>query len=88
MSLQDGFSWPCYAVLHKIALAHIPEKAGRQAEMEFLDIKFDKRLESFAPCYSQSILLAADFKENDTLVWFYKSLQKIRETRKLKSIYE
>jgi hypothetical protein len=26
----------------KIALAHIPEKAGRQAEMEFLDIKFDK----------------------------------------------
>jgi hypothetical protein len=62
----------------KIALAHILEKAGRQAEMEFLDIKFDKRLEFFAPCYSQSILLA-DLKENDTLVWFYKSLQKIRE---------
>ncbi len=68
-------------------LALIPEKAGRQAEMEFSDIKFDKRLEFFAPCYSQSILMA-DFKENDTLVWFYKSLQKIRETRKLKSIYE
>jgi hypothetical protein len=27
-------------------LAHIPEKAGRQSEMEFLDIKFNKRLES------------------------------------------
>jgi hypothetical protein len=24
--------------------------------MEFLDIKCNKRLESFAPCYSQSIL--------------------------------
>jgi hypothetical protein len=28
---------------------------------------FDKRLESFAPCYSQSLLLA-DFKENRTLL--------------------
>ncbi len=27
-----------------------------------------KRLESFSPCYSQSILLA-DFKENHTLLW-------------------
>jgi hypothetical protein len=44
MSLQDGFIWPCYAVLHKIALAHIPEKVGRQAEMEFLDIKFDSSI--------------------------------------------
>jgi hypothetical protein len=68
MSLQDGFIWPCYAVgitQDKLALAHIPEKAGRQAEMEFLDMKFDK----FAPCYSQSILLA-EFKENHTLLWF------------------
>jgi hypothetical protein len=29
----------------------------------------------------------ADFKENHTILWFYKSLQ-IRETRKLKSIHE
>ncbi len=31
--------------------------------------QFDKRLESFAPCYSQSLLLA-DFTENHTLLWF------------------
>jgi hypothetical protein len=31
--------------------------------------QFNKRLESFAPCYSQSLLLA-DFKENHTLLWF------------------
>jgi hypothetical protein len=36
-------------------------------EMEF--IHFNKRLESFAPRYSQSLLLA-DFKENPTLFWF------------------
>jgi len=37
--------------------------------------QFDKRLESFAPFYSQSLPLA-DFTENHTLLW-------IRETRKL-----
>ena len=31
--------------------------------------KFEKRLGSFAPCYSQSFLLA-DFKENHTLLCF------------------
>jgi hypothetical protein len=30
---------------------------------------FNKKLESFAPCYSQSLLLA-DFKENQALLWF------------------
>jgi hypothetical protein len=37
--------------------------------MEFFDFKFNKRLESFAPSYSQYILLA-DFKESHTLLWF------------------
>jgi hypothetical protein len=49
--------------------------------------KFTKRLESFAPCYLQSLLLA-DFKENHSLLWFYNYLQKIREIRKLASIHE
>ncbi len=31
--------------------------------------QLNKRLESFAPCYSQSLLLA-DFKENHTLLWY------------------
>jgi hypothetical protein len=31
--------------------------------------QFNKRLESFAPCYSQSLLLS-DFKENHTILWF------------------
>jgi hypothetical protein len=38
-------------------------------EMEFLDISLTKDSRSFAPCYSQSRLLA-DFKENRTLLWF------------------
>jgi hypothetical protein len=46
--------------------------------MEFLDINVTKKLESFALCYSQSLLLA-DFS---TL------LLNIRETRKLESIHE
>jgi hypothetical protein len=56
-------------------------------EMEFFDISSKKRLESFAPCYSLSLLLP-DFKEKHTLLWFWKSLQKICETKKLKSIHE
>jgi hypothetical protein len=37
--------------------------------MEFLDIKFNKRLEFFAPCYSR-YLLQTVFKESHTLLWF------------------
>ncbi len=33
-----------------------------------LEHQFNKRLESFAPCYSQSLLLV-DFEENRTLCW-------------------
>jgi hypothetical protein len=47
--------------------------------------KFNKRLESFAPCYSQSLLLA-DFKENHTdFNCFYR---KIGKTRKLEPSHE
>ncbi len=42
--------------------------------------QFDKGLDSFAPCYSQSILLIK-FAENHTLLhWYLKSIQKILET--------
>jgi hypothetical protein len=49
-----------------------------------LEHQFEKKLESFAPCYPQSLLLA-DFKENHTLLNKYK---KIPETRKLEYIHE
>ncbi len=49
--------------------------------------KFYKRLESISLGYSQSRLLA-DFKENHSLLWFEKSLQKICEPWKLESIHE
>jgi hypothetical protein len=39
-------------------------------EMEFLDIKFNKRIEFFAPCYYSQSLLLAGFKENLALLWF------------------
>ncbi len=52
-----------------------------------LEHLFNKRLESFAPCSSQSLLLA-DFIENHTPIWFLKSIQKIHETRKLEAVYE
>jgi hypothetical protein len=44
--------------------------------------QFNKRLESFAPCSSKSLLLT-DFKENYTLLQISKFLQKIqkKETR-------
>jgi hypothetical protein len=57
----------------KIALAHIPEKTGRQAEMEFLDIKKDSSLLLHAihsPFYWRIL------KKTIPLVWFFKSLQK------------
>jgi hypothetical protein len=45
---------------------------------------FNKRLETFAPCNLQSLLLT-DFKENRTLLLllFKKSLPKVCEKRKL-----
>jgi trehalose-6-phosphate synthase len=46
--------------------------------MEFLNISFNKRVRSFAPCYSQSLILA-DFKENNN-----NPYKKIRETRKFR----
>jgi hypothetical protein len=54
--------------------------------MELLDInlKFNKRLESFAPCYSQS-LLPANFKESHSTLVFKNPCKKICETRKLES---
>jgi hypothetical protein len=54
---------------------------------EILGHQFKKRFEYFSPGFSPSLLLA-DFKENHALLWFNKSLQKIRETRKLESIHE
>jgi hypothetical protein len=41
---------------------------------EILGHQLEKKLESFAPCYSQSFLLAA-FTENHALLWFLKSIQ-------------
>jgi hypothetical protein len=38
-------------------------------QVHFRDGLLNKRLESFALCYSQSLLLA-DFKENHTLLWY------------------
>jgi hypothetical protein len=46
--------------------------------------QFDKRLKSFAPCYSQS-LLVADFTENHSGL---KIEKKNHKTRKLESIHE
>jgi hypothetical protein len=61
------------SLLSKASFAAVSSKPeyfrlGRCEEIEFLD-QFDKKLESFATCYSQSLLLA-DFKENHTLLWF------------------
>jgi hypothetical protein len=47
---------------------------------------FNKRLGSFAPCYSQSLQLA-DFKENHSLFLFKNPFKKIRGTRKRESIH-
>jgi hypothetical protein len=49
----------------------LAKNMGRYTEMGdgILGHLFDKRLDSFAPCYSQSLLMA-DFKEKHTLLGF------------------
>jgi hypothetical protein len=47
------------------------ENLVQYPEMEFLDLKFDKRFASFDPCYSQSLVL--DVKENHNLFWLLKN---------------
>jgi hypothetical protein len=54
------------------------------SELELLDIK---RLKSFAPCYSQSFLLA-DLKKTILYSGINNPYKKIRETKKLDSIHE
>jgi hypothetical protein len=49
--------------------------------------QFNKRLDSFALCYSQSLLLA-DLKKIIFFSGFKNPYKKIRETRKLKSFHE
>jgi hypothetical protein len=55
--------------------------------MEFLDINLKKMLESFAPCYSQS-LLSADLKKPLLVSGFKNPYKKICEPKILKSIHE
>jgi hypothetical protein len=53
---------------------------------EILGHQFNKRLESFAPCYSQSLLLA-DFKETHTLLWFEKPYNNKSAKRENSSLF-
>ncbi len=57
---------------------------------EILGHQFNKRFESFASCYSQSLLLAILKKTKKTKLHtgFNNPYKKIRETRKLKSIHK
>ncbi len=50
-------------------------RADISPEMNFLDNQFDKRLESFSPCYSQS-LLPTDFYRNPHSTLVFKYIQK------------
>jgi hypothetical protein len=47
----------------------VPYVLVKMARDGIVGHEFNKRLMSFAPCYSQSLLLAV-FKENHTLLWF------------------
>jgi hypothetical protein len=55
--------------------------------MEILEHQFNRRLESFAPCYSQSLLLA-DLKKTRFISGFNDPYKKIRETKRLESTHE
>ena len=61
--------------MHTFALCVQAEEGNRD---RILGHQFNKRLESFAPCYSQSLLLV-DFKENHSLMQVFKILTKIRK---------
>ncbi len=56
-------------------------------ESKILEHQFDKRLESFAPCHSQSLLLA-DFTETHTLFRFKIPYKKNPRNKKTESIHE
>jgi hypothetical protein len=61
--------------------------SGICPEMEFLDINLTRRLESFAPCYSQSLSLRI-LQANIPYTGIKNPGKKIRETRKLDSVHE
>jgi hypothetical protein len=63
------------------SLQESPEPGVYFSKDGILGHQFNKGLESFAPCYSQFLLLE-DFKENHTFLWFLKSLQKNPRNRK------
>jgi hypothetical protein len=50
--------------------------------------QFDRRLQSFAPCYSQSLPLAEILRKPYPTLAFKKHTKNRNETRKLESIYE
>jgi hypothetical protein len=50
-----------------------------------LGLQFDKRFESFDPCFSQPLVLV-DFKENHYLLWFQKYTYKNPQNKKLEYI--
>jgi hypothetical protein len=60
---------------------------GQSFRAGILGHQSNKRLESFAPCHSQSLLLA-DLKETVLFSGFQDPHTKIRETRKLGAIHE
>ncbi len=72
---------------NQLGIGLLPARPATYAGRTNLGHHFDKRLESLAPCYSQSLLLLG-FKESHTLLWFKNIYKKTHETRKLESAHE
>ncbi len=72
-----GSMFCAYLCMYRSGKCHrlAETKQRRLASDGILGHKFNKRLESFAPCYSKSLLLA-DFTENHTLLWFKNPYKK------------
>ncbi len=68
----------CAYVYSVMEPTKLPAHTKKKIWDGILGYKFDKRLESFALCYSQSLLLA-DLKENHTILWFLKYIQENRQ---------
>jgi hypothetical protein len=70
----------CAIYLHNL---HCPARSHNMPAIRdgILGLKFDKGLETFAPCYLKSLLLT-DLTENHTLLWFLKFMQKNPRNKK------
>jgi hypothetical protein len=68
--------WPCFQAVAGTDVGHPPYRDG------ILERQFEERLESFAPCYSQSLPLAEILRKPYPTLAFKKHTKKKKRNKK------